>query len=236
MLREPQLGGISQSFRELPPELRAMAREPRLLVLTKANARATVHRPGYLDYIGVKRFDAKGNVVGERRFVGLYTSSGYHADPSEVPLLRRKVARVVERSGFRQYSHMYKNLLSILQDYPRDELFQIDEDTLLDSLSRTGLVGLPFLAHPGARPLAAAGHAGLLAAGQIDFPLDRLFGTGVRPHDHGFHRAQHALADGALGTVRLGAGGAPGARHGCRPRRVTRRWRPPDDCQRDPRL
>jgi len=133
VLREPKLGGVSASFNELPKELRQLAREPRLLVLTKANARATVHRPGYLDYIGVKKFDANGQVVGERRFVGLYTSSAYHADPRQVPLLRRKVARVVERSGYRQYSHAYKNLLSILQDYPRDELFQIDEDTLLDT-------------------------------------------------------------------------------------------------------
>ncbi len=133
VLREPRLGGVSHSFSELPAQLRALAREPRLLVLTKANARATVHRPGYLDYIGVKRFDDAGKVVGERRFVGLYTSSAYHADPRAVPLLRRKVARVVERSGFRQYSHMYKNLLSALQAYPRDELFQIDEDTLLET-------------------------------------------------------------------------------------------------------
>jgi glutamate dehydrogenase len=133
VLREPKLGGLSQSFRELPKEMRAMAREPRLLVLTKANARATVHRPGYLDYIGVKRFDAEGRVVGERRFVGLYTSSAYHADPRQVPLLRRKVEDVVKRAGFRQYSHSYKNLLSVLQDYPRDELFQVDEDTLLET-------------------------------------------------------------------------------------------------------
>ena len=133
VLREPRLGGVSHSFAELPRELRALAREPRLLVLTKANARSTVHRPGYLDYIGVKKFDAAGKVVGERRFVGLYTSSAYHADPSEVPLLRRKVAQVIERAGFRQYSHMYKNLLTVLQEYPRDELFQIDADTLLDT-------------------------------------------------------------------------------------------------------
>ncbi|HUL97611.1 MAG TPA: NAD-glutamate dehydrogenase [Usitatibacter sp.] len=133
VLREPRLGGVSASFAELPRELRMLAREPRLLVLTKANARATVHRPGYLDYIGVKRFDAAGKVVGERRFVGLYTSSAYHADPRQVPLLRRKVAKVIERAGFRQYSHMHKNLLSVLQGYPRDELFQIDEDTLLET-------------------------------------------------------------------------------------------------------
>ena len=133
VLREPKLGGMSHSFAELPKELRALAREPRLLVLTKANARATVHRPGYLDYIGVKRFDAAAKVVGERRFVGLYTSSAYHADPREVPLLRRKVARVVERAGFREHSHAHKNLLSVLQDYPRDELFQIDDDTLFET-------------------------------------------------------------------------------------------------------
>ena len=133
VLREPKLGGVSRSFAELPAALRALAREPRLLILTKANARATVHRPGYLDYIGVKKFDADGRVIGERRFVGLYTSSAYHADPQEVPLLRRKVARVVERAGFRAGSHMHKNLLSVLQGYPRDELFQIDEDTLLDT-------------------------------------------------------------------------------------------------------
>jgi glutamate dehydrogenase len=132
VLRRPA-EGHSRSFTELPRELRALAREPRLLVLTKANSRATVHRPGYLDYIGVKRFDASGNVVGERRFVGLYTSSAYHADPREVPLLRRKVARVIERSGFRPYSHSYKNLLTVLQDYPRDELFQVDEEALLET-------------------------------------------------------------------------------------------------------
>ena len=134
VLREPKLGGVSQSFAELPPQLRALAREPRLLVLTKANTRATVHRPGYLDYIGVKKFDAAGKVVGERRFVGLYTSSAYHADPREIPLLRRKVAHVIERAGLpAPAATRYKNLVTVLQDYPRDELFQIDEDTLLET-------------------------------------------------------------------------------------------------------
>jgi glutamate dehydrogenase len=133
VLREPREGGISRSFAQLPAPLRALAREPRLLVLTKANARATVHRPGYLDYIGVKRFDGAGRVTGERRFVGLYTSSAYHADPREIPLLRRKVAQVTLRAGFRPFSHMYKNLLTVLQEYPREELFQIDEDTLLET-------------------------------------------------------------------------------------------------------
>ena len=72
-------------------EARALARGKDPLVLTKANSRATVHRPAYLDYVGVKRFDETGEVVGERRFLGLYTSSAYSARPDEIPLLRRKV-------------------------------------------------------------------------------------------------------------------------------------------------
>jgi glutamate dehydrogenase len=140
ILREPKLGGTSASFNELPPALRALAREPRLLVLTKANSRATVHRPGYLDYIGVKRFDANGNVIGERRFVGLYTSSTYHENPQDIPLLRQKIARVMTRAGFPAASHAGKNLFSILETYPRDELFQISDDELFDTA--TGILGL----------------------------------------------------------------------------------------------
>jgi glutamate dehydrogenase len=140
ILREPKLGGTSASFNELPPALRALAREPRLLVLTKANSRATVHRPGYLDYIGVKRFDTAGKVIGERRFVGLYTSSTYHENPQDIPLLRQKIARVMARAGFPAASHAGKNLFSILETYPRDELFQISDDELFDTA--TGILGL----------------------------------------------------------------------------------------------
>ena len=132
ILREPKLGGVSQSFGELPPEIRALARKPDLLVLTKANSRATVHRSGYLDYIGVKRFDADGHVIGERRFIGLYTSTTYHADPSGIPLLRQKITHIMDRAGFPHSSHAGKNLFSILETFPRDELFQIGEDELFE--------------------------------------------------------------------------------------------------------
>ncbi len=133
ILREPKLGGVSASFNELPPAIRALARKPQLLVLTKANSRATVHRAGYLDYIGVKRFDADGKVVGERRFIGLYTSSTYHADPQQVPLLRQKISKLMARAGFPPHSHAGKNLFSIVESFPRDELFQIGEDELFDT-------------------------------------------------------------------------------------------------------
>src|SRR5439155_2033281 len=116
------------SFGRLPPEVRALAREPNLLNLTKANSRSTVHRPSYLDYVGVKRFDGTGAVVAERRFLGLYTSTAYSASPWQIPVLRRKVQRVVDRSGFSAGSHDYKALVDILENYPRDELFQIADD------------------------------------------------------------------------------------------------------------
>ncbi|MBK9027662.1 MAG: NAD-glutamate dehydrogenase [Propionivibrio sp.] len=133
ILREPRQGGLSTSFAESPPGIRKLAREPHLLVLTKANVRATVHRPGYLNYIGIKRFDSAGGVVGERRFIGLYTSSAYYARIREIPLLRNKATAVLEKAGFAPNSHMGKSLLTILEGYPRDELFQIDETALMET-------------------------------------------------------------------------------------------------------
>jgi glutamate dehydrogenase len=121
----------SESFQILPPEVRALAREARLLVLTKANSRSTVHRSGYLDYVGVKKIDAQGNVVGERRFLGLFTASSYSESVTRIPVLRRKVKAVMEASGFAPMSHDGKSLMQILETYPRDELFQISVEELV---------------------------------------------------------------------------------------------------------
>ena len=131
LLRETTNETLSPSFMMLPARLREHARARDLLIITKSNWRATVHRPGYLDYIGVKRYDAKGNVSGEHRFLGLYTSTAYSANPSDIPLLRRKVARVFDKAGFPGGSHAGKTLANILDTYPRDELFQISEDALV---------------------------------------------------------------------------------------------------------
>ena len=122
---------VASGFAALPPELRAYARRPELLVVTKSTARSTVHRPGYLDYIAVKRFGADGQVCGEIRFLGLFTSTAYSANPVEIPLLRRKVADVVARAGLSAGSHAGKALVNILETYPRDELFQTSSDDLL---------------------------------------------------------------------------------------------------------
>lgn len=121
---------VSPSFSRLPADARAKAREHKLLVLTKANSRSTVHRPSYLDYIGVKRFDANGNVIGERRFLGLFSSAAYTESVRRVPVIRRKVQEVLEGAGFAPNSHDGRDLLQILETYPRDELFQTPADQL----------------------------------------------------------------------------------------------------------
>ena len=131
ILREGEQKAVATSFAALPAEVRAYARVPELLIITKANSRSTVHRPGYLDYIGVKRFDAKGEVCGEHRFLGLFTSTAYSASPADIPLLRRKTANVLARAQLAPGSHASKALINILATYPRDELFQISEDELL---------------------------------------------------------------------------------------------------------
>jgi len=131
ILRSDQPHG-SGSFAKLPPEVRAKAREPQLLVITKANSRATVHRPGYLDYIGVKRFDTDGRVVGERRILGLFSAAAYSESVQRVPVIRQKVRQVLDTHGFAQTSHSGKDLLQILESYPRDDLFQIPIGELAD--------------------------------------------------------------------------------------------------------
>ncbi|MCF2533963.1 NAD-glutamate dehydrogenase [Yinghuangia soli] len=123
---------MSTSFSRLSPEARAKAREKKLLILTKANSRSTVHRPAYLDYVGVKKFDADGNVIGERRFLGLFGSSMYTESVTRIPVVRRKVEQVLEMAGFPPISHDGRDLLQILETYPRDDLFQIQVPELYD--------------------------------------------------------------------------------------------------------
>ncbi|HEY0698537.1 MAG TPA: NAD-glutamate dehydrogenase, partial [Micromonospora sp.] len=120
----------SRSLSSLPPEAYDKVLEKRLLIITKANSRATVHRSAYLDYIGFKVFDEAGEVIGERRFLGLFSTAAYRTSVRELPVVRRKVAEVMERSGLSPRSHSGKDLLQILETYPRDELFQIKTDDL----------------------------------------------------------------------------------------------------------
>ena len=117
----------------LPADVQDFLKQPELLRCTKSNRRATVHRPVHMDTVAVKCFDAKGNVSGERLFAGLFTSVAYSRSPRGIPLLRQKVARVTERAGFDPSSHDGKALDHILDTFPRDELFQIQEDEFLET-------------------------------------------------------------------------------------------------------
>ncbi|WP_148613739.1 NAD-glutamate dehydrogenase [Nocardioides rubriscoriae] len=128
ILRSDQV--MSESFGRLPEAVKAKAREKTLLVLAKANSRSTVHRPAYLDYVGVKTFGADGEVTGERRFLGLFSSAAYTESLLRIPLVREKVQAVLQRSGFDPASHAGKALLDTLETYPRDDLFHTPVEEL----------------------------------------------------------------------------------------------------------
>ncbi len=117
----------------LTPEIlpkRVQSKE--LLIITKANSYATVHRRAFLDYIGVKIFNKKGKLTGENRIIGLFTSVAYNRSVEEIPFIRHKVKQVMERSQLYSSSHAAKELLNILETFPRDDLFQSSLNELYD--------------------------------------------------------------------------------------------------------
>jgi glutamate dehydrogenase len=113
----------------LSPEARAFLTQPQPIIITKSNERSLVHRRVHMDYVGVKIFRA-GKLAGERRFVGLFTSGAYSRRPGDIPLLRHKVNTVTANANLPPNSHDAKALAHILDTYPRDELFQVNEDEL----------------------------------------------------------------------------------------------------------
>jgi glutamate dehydrogenase len=114
----------------ITPEILAFLAEPKMLIITKANIRSRVHRRIYLDYVGIKRFDREAGLAGELRVVGLFTSTVYTRSTRTIPYLRRKVDAVMRRAEFDPDSHSGKAMVNVLETYPRDELFQLDEETL----------------------------------------------------------------------------------------------------------
>ncbi|HEU5047086.1 MAG TPA: NAD-glutamate dehydrogenase [Rickettsiales bacterium] len=116
----------------LPPEVLHFALIPQLIEITKSMRKAVVHRPVHMDYIGLKRFDSQGKVIGERRFLGLFTSNVYKQGAGGIPFLRRKIARVLSHANFDPASHDGKSLRTILEFTPCDELFQFSEDDLYE--------------------------------------------------------------------------------------------------------
>jgi glutamate dehydrogenase len=109
---------------ELAPDLRGRLTGGPLLIVSKANREATVHRRARMDYVGVKRLGDDGSVAGEWRFLGLFTTQAYAQPPGDIPILRHKLRTILAESGARPGSHDYKEIISTLQEMPKEELFQ----------------------------------------------------------------------------------------------------------------
>ena len=131
VLRDEARSKVIRKYSELPTKARDIAlSKNQILIISKTNTLSTVHRPTYTDYIGVKIFNKAGELVRERRFIGLYTSAAYNADPKAIPFLRKKVASVFKKSGLPVRSHAGKDLMHILATLPRDDLFQASNEEL----------------------------------------------------------------------------------------------------------
>ena len=114
----------------MPPSARDEALSNNPLILTKTSSHSRVHRPAYLDYVGVKEFDDKGRVCGEHRFLGLYSASFYNNSAIELPILKEKIERMCKLCGFENNTHAYKAFVNIVETYPRDELIQTSDHEL----------------------------------------------------------------------------------------------------------
>lgn len=169
------LRGVGESLARLTPEAQRTAREARLLTVSKANARATVHRDVYLDYIGVRIFDEQGAVIGERRFLGMFTSAAYAASVMTLPIVASKVRAVLSASGHALNSHSGKDLLQVLEQYPRDELFQDDVPHLLAVASEISRLR----ERRGSRIFLRRDEFGRFVSALVFLPRDR-FNTTVR--------------------------------------------------------
>jgi glutamate dehydrogenase len=132
VLRQSMSKSSARSISAMTPEARELTLSSRILVMSKTNTEATVHRRAFTDYIGIKRFNKKGKVIGERRIIGLYTSAAYNTNPKHIPFLRHKVALIMRNSKLNPHGHAGKVLLNILETLPRDDLIQGSEDELLE--------------------------------------------------------------------------------------------------------
>ncbi|MFN7169568.1 MAG: NAD-glutamate dehydrogenase, partial [Pannonibacter sp.] len=119
-------------FVQITPEIREFLKRPDPLIIAKANVKSRVHRRVYMDYVGTKLFDENGTMVGELRVVGLFASTAYNEPTGKIPFLRRKVASVLAKAGLDPDGHSGRALTNVMETFPRDELFQIDQETLSD--------------------------------------------------------------------------------------------------------
>src|SRR5215207_9731627 len=177
LLRDPSVKVLRRGgeLLTMSPEIRAFLARPKALISTKANVKSRVHRRVHLDYIGVKLFSAEGRLQGELRIIGLFTANAYTSSLNEVPYLRHKVAKVTTRAGFDPASYAGRALLNVLENYPRDELFQIDEETLY----RFAIEIMNLSERPRIRALARPDEFDRFVSALVFVPKDR-YDTAVR--------------------------------------------------------
>ena len=108
---------------KLPDNLRQRVTGGPPVIVTKSNQESTVHRPVRMDYVGLKKFDKDLKVVGERRFFGLFTSGALNTPVKDIPILRKRLEAVLELDGAKEGSHDFKQLVTIFNSIPREELF-----------------------------------------------------------------------------------------------------------------
>lgn len=159
----------------LSPQSSAKAREQGVLVLTKANSRSTVHRPAYLDYVGVRTYAPDGQTLGEKRFLGLYASTAYTESVLRLPVVAEKVAAILERSGLAADSHTGKDLVEVLETYPRDELIQATPEQLYE----TAMAVTQLQERRRTKLFLREDDFGRFVSCQVYIPRDR-YNTGVR--------------------------------------------------------
>jgi len=116
----------------VPAQVRAALADPASrVVVAKANMRSTVHRPQHCDVVLAKSLAPDGSVGRIELFIGLFAAGAYNRNPRSIPILREKVARILEAAGADPGSHDARALANILDTWPRDELFQADEAQIL---------------------------------------------------------------------------------------------------------
>lgn len=122
------------SEEDFSPGMRRFYHSESVVFFSKSSTRSNVHRAVYPDYVVVKKFDEKGNVCGEIRFLGLFTYSVYSMSPTMIPLLRLKVQSIIARTGLDPHGHYGKNLIRVIDNFPKEELFQSDTETLFQNI------------------------------------------------------------------------------------------------------
>ncbi len=217
ILRDPDVKVLRRGSElvTMTPEVRDFLLRPEPLIVTKANVRARVHRRDYMDYIGVKLFDADDKVAGELRVVGLFTSTAFTRSVQRIPFIRKKVESIIATAGFDPTGHSGKALLNILESYPRTELFQADEK----SLTEAALAILKLHEHPRVRAIIRRDRFDRFVSALVYVPRDR-YNSDVRQRIGGMLAESYdgrisayypEFPEGSLARVHMIVGRNPGA-------------------------